>query len=85
MKQVADKISVAIGRPVEYVNVPPDAAREAAASSGMPEWLVEDMLWYYNYFSQRIGSQVTPIVEKVTGKEPITFDEWLKKHADAFK
>lgn len=82
MRQIAEKLSAVIGKPVEYVDIPIEAAQQAAIDSGLPDWLVDDMLWYYRYFSERIGSQITSIVYRVTGREPMSFDTWLEKHSE---
>jgi len=37
-EQVAEALSAAIGRPVEYVDVPDPAAREGMVRAGIPEW-----------------------------------------------
>src|SRR6202166_3299190 len=38
MTEVAAKLSVATGKTVRYVNVPPEAARQAQLAAGMPPW-----------------------------------------------
>jgi len=72
---IAAKLSRAIGKPVSYVDVPPDAARQSMLSLGMPAWFVEDLILLYEAFSAGHGELVTDVVATVTKKQPISFDQ----------
>ena len=43
MNDVHAAISKAVGRDIEYVQVPPEAARNAMVEKGLPDWLIQHM------------------------------------------
>lgn len=85
LAQMGQKIGAAAGKKVDYVNVPPDAARQAMLGMGMREWLIEGMLALYALFSEGHGAAVTDVVAKVAGKPARTFDEFAREHAHVFR
>lgn len=84
MNDVAESIGSAIGKEVRYINVTPDQARGSMLGSGMPEWLVDDMLTYTQFFREGAGALVTPVVERIKGSSPIAFDQFARDYAAAF-
>jgi (4-alkanoyl-5-oxo-2,5-dihydrofuran-3-yl)methyl phosphate reductase len=69
---------------VHYVDVPPSAAREQLASAGMPDWLVNHL---DNAFALIRGGgleDTTDTVRVLIGREPRTFAEFARDHAEAF-
>ena len=78
-------ISQVVGRKINYVDVPEDAARQEMKQSGMPEVLVEATMELYGIYKAGYASEVTPIVEQVTGNKPITFEQFANDSAEAFK
>jgi uncharacterized protein YbjT (DUF2867 family) len=84
MSEAAQKLAAAIGKPVEYVDVPPDAARQAMIAQGIPEWFVEDLLELMEVFAAGYAAAVSLDVKNVTGRAR-TFDEFARDFARAFK
>lgn len=82
--KMAEKLGAAIGRPVQYVDVPPDAAREALAAAGYPAWLSDGLTEMYVHFTGGSAADISGSVEKLTGKKPRTFDVFAKDFAGAF-
>ena len=83
--QVADRLAAAIGRPVRYVPVPPDAALASMLSSGMPAWNARAVSDLYTVFAAGLAAETTDTVARVTGKPPIPFAQFARDHADAFR
>ena len=81
---IAEKLSRATGKPVTYVDVPPDAARQSMLGMGMPTWYVDDLIRLYEAFSSGRGEWVTDTVAAVAKKQPISFDEFARDYAQAF-
>lgn len=50
MTEVAEKISAASGKTIHYVNVPPEAARQAQLAAGMPPFLADAL---FELFAER--------------------------------
>ena len=82
---MARLFSSALGKEVKYVDVPMEAARSSMLGMGMQKWLVDALLELFNFYGEGRADQVTDVVRKVTGKEPITFAQFVRDHAQAFK
>lgn len=84
-QQAASILSQVLGRTINYVDVPEDTARQVMQSSGMPDSLINALLELYGSYKAGQASTVTPAVEQVTGKKPISFEQFARDYADAFK
>ena len=82
--EVAERLSAAIGRPVRYVNLPPDAFGQALAGAGMPGWLVDGVVEGNTLLAAGHGATVTDEAARVTGRPPRTFDQFAADHQAAF-
>lgn len=83
--QAAEILSNATGKKISYVNVSDEEARAAMKETGMNDWLINTILELYNYFRKGYASEVSSAVEEVTGKKPITFAQFAKDYAEAFR
>src|SRR5918995_2390831 len=80
--QVADILSNATGKKISYVNISEEEARAAMKEMGMNDWTISELA---NYFRKRNASEVSSAVEEVTGKKPISFSQFAKDYAEAFR
>ena len=80
--EVANALSRATGRSIEYVDVPEDAVREAMA--GAPEEDIEGILGLYEYDRSGATSRVTRTVQDITGQPPQDIRSWTMEHAQEF-
>lgn len=80
--ELAQTIATAIGRPVRFIDTPPDSLRERILASGAPEFVVDPTL---NYFTAvRTGRwYATSTVADLLGRPARTFDQWLRDHPTA--
>ncbi len=78
-------IGAAIGKPLRYIDVPPEAARDAMLQRGMPAVLAENMLEVMAAIKANGAATVTSDVARVLGRAPRTFEAWATDHADAFR
>jgi uncharacterized protein YbjT (DUF2867 family) len=83
--QYAAKLSSAIGKPVKFVDVPPEAAKDGMLKSGIPPVYVDALVDLYAAMKAGKADAVTDTVEKVTGRKAGTFDAWARRNAGAFK
>jgi uncharacterized protein YbjT (DUF2867 family) len=81
---IAAQLSRAIGQPVSYVDVAPEAARRSMLSTGMPAWFVEDLILLYEAFSAGHGELVTDVVAAVAKKPPLSFEQFARDYAQVF-
>jgi uncharacterized protein YbjT (DUF2867 family) len=84
--QVAQKISRVAGRAVRYVDIPEAAQRKGMLEQGMPEWLVTALLDLQQFYTvAKKGGDVTDVLPRLLGRAPITLDQFLEEHKDAFR
>jgi len=81
---VAQAFAKAIGRPVEFVNVPEEAAPAAFQGGGRPEWLVAQLLGVFELIRQGAYTRTSESVRVLTGREPRTIADFARDHAKAF-
>ena len=67
---IADALGRAIGRQVEYVDVPPEAARAGMEATGMPAWLVDHLDRAFALVRVGALEETTDVVHAVSGREP---------------
>lgn len=82
---VADELSAVTGRPIEFVPVPDDAARQGMLDSGMPAWVVDRLIVLFGLLRQGAASEVSDTIREVTGREPRTFADFARDHAAVFR
>jgi uncharacterized protein YbjT (DUF2867 family) len=83
--QAAEILSNATGKKISYVNISEEEARGAMKEMGMSDWLINTISELYDYFRKGNASQVSSAVEEVTGKKPISFSQFAKDYASAFR
>lgn len=69
---------------VQYVDIPPAAAREQLIASGMPDWLVEHLDRAFALIRHGEFEDTTDAIRVLTGREPRSFAEFARDHAGAF-
>jgi uncharacterized protein YbjT (DUF2867 family) len=84
---MAARLSGALRREIEYVDMPPDDYAGALAGAGLPGWLARELADLYGRGFYRAGgaSFVTDTVERLLGRPPRSYDEFARDHADAFR
>jgi uncharacterized protein YbjT (DUF2867 family) len=76
-------IGRAIGRDLRYQEIPPEAALEQMTSTGLSRDHAEGAL---KVTAAAVGRQpeISPDVERVTGRPALTFTQWVADHAADF-
>ena len=82
--EAATQLSEVIGKPVKYVPLSFDAAREAMLGMGMPAWLTGMLVEYSRGYASNWGDFTNSHVKDLTGQEPRSFATFAKDHAKAF-
>jgi uncharacterized protein YbjT (DUF2867 family) len=83
--QMAEQLSEATGRSIEYVDVPEDAAKQGLVAAGMPDWLISHLSQLFGMIRQGALATVTETVRSLTGREPRTFRQFATDHAALFR
>jgi uncharacterized protein YbjT (DUF2867 family) len=76
--------SKVLGREIEYMQVPPEAARKAMEDKGMPDWLIAHVGGLMAFIAKGGMAGVSDNVEKIAGHPRRTFDEWVSANKGAF-
>lgn len=84
MNDVKDEFSKALGKEITYVQVSPEDARNAMLNKGMPDWLIAHMGGMMGLVAKGGMAGVTDWVQKLTGHEPRTIQEWIGNAENAF-
>jgi uncharacterized protein YbjT (DUF2867 family) len=83
--QVAEKLSRIAGGKISYVDLPPAEFKKALLSGGMSEWSADALLDLQRLYREGKASLLTDDVERLTGRKPITFDQFARDYAFAFQ
>src|SRR6202030_4382198 len=77
--EVAEKISKATGRKVQYVDIPGDAQRKVLLDMGMPDFMVTALLELQEYYASGKASIVDGTLESLIHRAPTKMDQFLKE------
>ncbi|HTV58623.1 MAG TPA: SDR family oxidoreductase [Verrucomicrobiae bacterium] len=78
-------LSDAVGKPIEYVPITDEVARERMLKLGLPSFIIDALLPFASVIRSGRVSQVSPVVEQVTRRKPRTFADWSHQHALSFR
>lgn len=84
MAQAAEDLSEVLGKPVKYVALPQEAARQAMLGFGLPRWFVGNVVDYGTVYSGGWGDFVTNDFKDITGHEARSFKQFAMDFAPAF-
>jgi uncharacterized protein YbjT (DUF2867 family) len=82
--EVAEKITRASGRRVQYVDISAAQQKQAMIDQRMPDWLVTALLDLQAYYTGGKGGEVDDAVSNILGRAPGTMDQFLADFADNF-
>jgi len=85
MPEQVDRLAAALGRQLSYVDMPASTAAEAMVRAGMDPALVDAMLASQSDPDPARGGSPSPVVERLIGRPPRTFEAWLDEHAPLFR
>ncbi len=83
--EMVQVISGVLGKPIQYVDIPPIAAKLFMLKSGMDKTLVKSLMEMLASLRRNEGAIVTDTIQRVTGHPPRTFEEWCREHIKAFQ
>jgi uncharacterized protein YbjT (DUF2867 family) len=85
MAEVAEKLSTATGKPIHYVSVAPDEARNAQLAAGVPQYTADALAELFAERRKGKESQVWPVIEGILGRRATSFDEFARRNAAIFR
>jgi uncharacterized protein YbjT (DUF2867 family) len=83
--QIADKLASALGKPVSYVDLPPEQMAENMKASGMPAGYAEVMVQLMVQFSTGAGAEVSTGVSEILGRPARSIEDFIADNLAAFR
>jgi uncharacterized protein YbjT (DUF2867 family) len=85
MAEVAEKLSLVTGKPVRYVNIPPEQARLNNLTAGMPPYRADGLFELFAERRKGKEAQVSAVIPTVFGWQPTSFDAFARRNAAIFR
>jgi hypothetical protein len=85
MADVAEKLSAATGKRIEYVNVAPEEATSAQLATGMLRYTADALAELFAERRKGKEAQVSPVVQTILRRRATSFDEFAERHAAVFR
>jgi len=79
-RDVAEIVSEATGKQIDYVNVEPGAAEDTLVSLGFPQWLAADMVELNRMWERGEGIEVDTSSERLLDRPPRGYREFVEDH-----
>ena len=84
VQEVAQAIASAVDRPIQYVDVPEEGARQSMLQAHMPEWMVNAMMELNAISKAGYAGHVSDTTRQVTGHQPHTIQQFAHQYAECF-
>jgi uncharacterized protein YbjT (DUF2867 family) len=83
--EMVAKIGAVIGKPIRYEMLSDEEQRRQLVARNRPPHMVEAILSIFRATREGRIAGATDTVERVLGRKPLSFDQWLEQHAAAFQ
>jgi uncharacterized protein YbjT (DUF2867 family) len=83
--RAAEILSNVTGKKISYVNVSEEDTRVGMKAMSWDDWLINTTLQIFDLERKGYASKVSSDVEEVLGQKPISFSQFAKDYAQAFK
>jgi hypothetical protein len=77
MAEIAATISDVRGTPVSYQSETVSEAYQSRRTFGAPDWQLDAWVSTYTAIASGVMAEISPNVEKLSGRKPITLREYL--------
>ena len=81
---VAKILSEQVHKNISYVDISEDDARKGMKETGSDEWTINYMIELFDIIRKGYLSEVSSVIDEVTGKRPITLSQFAKDYSNAF-
>lgn len=82
--EIATRIGAAIGRNVSFIQIPPEAMREAVIKVGFPIWQADGLIEDYAHYARGEAASISPQGPAVIGRPAISFETFLNDYRNQF-
>ena len=80
-EHAAEVLSKVLGRKITYVAISDEAARGAMIGAGLTEWYADGLVDLNRHYRTGAAAVVSTAVKDVTGREPGTFEQFVRDNA----
>jgi uncharacterized protein YbjT (DUF2867 family) len=84
MNGIAEEYARALGRPVSYVDVPPETWAKAIEAVGLGPYVDEQLVTVARLHRENRYDRMTTTVEEITGRPAESVEEFVTRHRDLF-
>jgi uncharacterized protein YbjT (DUF2867 family) len=84
-EEIAHILSEEVGREIRFINLPPAQLKAALLSAGVQEWSADALLDLQRLYREGKATAVTPDVELILNRKPISFAQFLRDYRSAFE
>ncbi len=85
MAEVAEKLSVVTGKPIQYVNVSPEEAKSTNLANGMPPYTADALFELFAERRKGNESHVSSVIPTVFGWQATPFETFAARNAAIFR
>lgn len=82
--EMADRLSVALGRQITFVDISPDVMRETLLGVGFPVWQADGLLEDYAHYRRNEAAAIASGVQDAISKAPRRFETFAHDYAVMF-
>ncbi|HKU83427.1 MAG TPA: NmrA family NAD(P)-binding protein [Candidatus Nitrosocosmicus sp.] len=83
--EVAGILETLLGEPIKYVNISEQKARTELLKAELKLEFVEYLLDFYRFMREGRMRHISKVVETILGRKPISFEIFVRDHAELFK
>jgi NAD(P)H dehydrogenase (quinone) len=76
---IADRLSVILERPIDYIPITPAAVEQTSKAKGVGSWYAEVLRQLCEQYAKNWGYMTTNNVERITGHAPRSFDTFASE------
>ncbi|MBN2174109.1 MAG: SDR family oxidoreductase [Bacteroidales bacterium] len=81
---IASALTELLGRKIEYVSQTSEEGEKAMVKTGMPPWMVEDMVLLNKRYARNEAIEVSRDIERIIGRKAKTLSEFLNDYKFKF-
>jgi len=77
---MAERLSAALGRQIAFVDISPEAMRDAMVGFGMPVWQADGLIEDYAHYRRNEAALIASGVQEIS-KTPRSFEDFARDYA----
>jgi uncharacterized protein YbjT (DUF2867 family) len=82
---IADILKITLGEPIKYLSISEQTAKTDLIKAGLQMEFVEYLLDFYRVIRKGGMRQISNVVESILGRQPISFEIFVRDHVEVFK